>query len=66
MDYQKPFYDPFSSAFNFSVFFFLFLAAMIRFLFVLGNFLEDSSETTFCDVGIPHLKITLKKPKDLI
>ena len=38
---------------------------MIRFLFVLGNFLEDSSETTFCEVGIPHLKITLKKTKGL-
>ena len=52
MDCQKPFYDLFSSTFNFFVYIFSFLVSMIRFLFVLGNFLEDPSVNHFCDVGI--------------
>ena len=52
MDCQKPFYDPFSSTFNLCVYTFSFLVSMIRFLFVLGNFLEDPSVKQFCDVGI--------------
>ena len=31
---------------------FSFLVSMTRFLFVLGNFVEDPSVNHFCDVGI--------------
>ena len=53
MDCQKPFYDPFSSTFNLCIYIYIFsLNSMIRFLFVLGNFLEDPSANHFCHVDI--------------
>ena len=39
------------------IYIFSFLVSMIRFLFVLGNFLEDPSVNHSCDVGI-LLKLT--------
>ena len=68
MDCQKPLYDPLGSPFNFCVNIVSFLVSMIRFLFVLGNFLEGPSLNHFCDIGTcnlikdsPH-NVTLLKP----
>ena len=44
--------DPLTApTFNSGIYIFSFLVSIIRFLLVLGNFLEDPSVNHFCDVG---------------